>query len=111
VSSDWLRVCRAATEDVRGVLAALPLRAAREAVLGAGVGGDDTTAIDQAAENAILAHFTDLDVTLVSEEAGSMCPICGWDLHDAYQGPPTAIGEADRRESAGARSGGWDGAA
>ena len=49
---------------------------------------------------------------LVLEDAGSLCPMCGWDLHDAYQGPPpaTAIGEADGRESAGAR-GGWDGAA
>jgi hypothetical protein len=50
---------------------------------------------------------------LVLEDAGSLCPMCGWDLHDAYQGPPpaTAIGEADGRESAGARGGGWGGAA
>jgi hypothetical protein len=48
---------------------------------------------------------------LVMEEAGSLCPMCGWDLHDAYQGPPAAIGGAGERESAGARGGGWDGAA
>ena len=35
-----------------------------------GEGGDDTTAIDQAAEDAILARFRDLDVTIVSEEIG-----------------------------------------
>ncbi|HLY94950.1 MAG TPA: inositol monophosphatase family protein [Gaiellaceae bacterium] len=67
---DWLAVCRAATEDVRGVLVGMPSRAARESVLGQGLGGDDTTAIDQAAENAILAHFADIDVTIVSEEVG-----------------------------------------
>jgi myo-inositol-1(or 4)-monophosphatase len=68
--TDWLAVCRGATEDVRGILAALPPRAAREAVLGTGLGGDDTTAIDQAAEDAILARFRDLDVTIISEEVG-----------------------------------------
>ena len=66
----WLSVCRAATDDVRGVLAAMPVRAAREAVLGQGLGGDDTTAIDNAAENAIVARFAGLDVTIVSEEVG-----------------------------------------
>ncbi|HVH51667.1 MAG TPA: inositol monophosphatase family protein, partial [Gaiellaceae bacterium] len=68
--TDWLAVCRAATSDVRGVLAGMPLRAAREAVIGRGLGGDDTTAIDKAAENAILAHFAHLDVSIVSEEVG-----------------------------------------
>ena len=68
--TDWLALCRAATDDVRGVLAAMTTRAAREAVLGQGLGGDETTAIDQAAEDAILARFRDLDVAVVSEEAG-----------------------------------------
>jgi myo-inositol-1(or 4)-monophosphatase len=68
--TDWLALCRAATDDVRGVLAAMPTRAAREAVLGQGLGGDETTAIDQASEDAILARFRDLDVTIVSEEVG-----------------------------------------
>ncbi len=69
---DWLEVCRAAVADVRGVLAELPTRAEREPVVGAGLGGDDTTAIDRAAEEAILARFRDLGVTIVSEEVGRL---------------------------------------
>jgi myo-inositol-1(or 4)-monophosphatase len=69
--TDWLALCRAAVEDVRGVLAELPLRSDREPVVGSGKGGDDTTAIDAAAERAILARFEKLDgLTIVSEEVG-----------------------------------------
>jgi len=69
--TDWLALCRAARDDVRRVLEELPMRADREPVVGAGLGGDETTAIDRAAEDAILAHFRDLDgVTIVSEEVG-----------------------------------------
>jgi myo-inositol-1(or 4)-monophosphatase len=69
--TDWLGLCRAAVEDVRGVLAELPRRSDREPVVGAGMGGDDTTAIDAAAERAILARFDGLDgLTIVSEEVG-----------------------------------------
>jgi myo-inositol-1(or 4)-monophosphatase len=69
--TDWLALCRAAVEDVRGVLAELPLRSDREPVVGSGKGGDDTTAIDGAAERVILARFEKLDgLTIVSEEAG-----------------------------------------
>jgi myo-inositol-1(or 4)-monophosphatase len=68
--TDWLAICRSAAEDVQGVLAALPTRLEREPVVGAGLGGDDTTAIDKAAEDVILARFRDLDVTIVSEEIG-----------------------------------------
>jgi myo-inositol-1(or 4)-monophosphatase len=69
--TDWLTLCRAAVEDVRGVLAELPLRSDREPVVGSGMGGDDTTAIDAAAERVILARFEGLDdLTVVSEEAG-----------------------------------------
>jgi myo-inositol-1(or 4)-monophosphatase len=69
--TDWLRLCRQAVDDVRGVLAELPTRADREPVVGAGMGGDDTTAIDAAAERVILARFEDLDdVRIVSEEVG-----------------------------------------
>jgi myo-inositol-1(or 4)-monophosphatase len=69
--TDWLGLCRAAVEDVRGVLAELPRRADREPVVGSGKGGDDTTAIDAAAERVILARFEGLDdLTIVSEEIG-----------------------------------------
>lgn len=68
--TDWLAVCRAAVADVRAVLEELPTRVEREPVARQGEGGDETTAIDQAAEDAILARFRDLDVTIVSEEIG-----------------------------------------
>jgi myo-inositol-1(or 4)-monophosphatase len=68
--TDWVAVCRSAVEDVRQVLIDLPTRVEREPVNRQGEGGDDTTAIDQAAEDAILARFRDLDVTIVSEEIG-----------------------------------------
>ena len=70
--TDWLSVCRAAVEDVERVLEQLPTRVEREPVVGAGLGGDDTTAIDRAAEDAIVARFRDLDVTIVSEEVGRL---------------------------------------
>jgi myo-inositol-1(or 4)-monophosphatase len=70
--TDWLALCREAADDVSQVLADLPTRADREPVVGPGVGGDDTTAIDQAAERAVLARFAHVDdVTIVSEEVGS----------------------------------------
>jgi myo-inositol-1(or 4)-monophosphatase len=69
--TDWLTVCRGAVEDVRGVLAELPTRAEREPVVGAGEGGDDTTAVDAAAEAAILERLRGIeDTTIVTEEAG-----------------------------------------
>jgi len=68
--TDWLELCRAARADVDGVLGQLAGRDAREPVVGAGKGGDDTTAIDAAAEAAILARFRGEDVRIVSEEAG-----------------------------------------
>jgi myo-inositol-1(or 4)-monophosphatase len=68
--TDWLAVCRAAAADVRAVLEEMPTRVEREPVVRQGEGGDETTAIDQAAEDAILARFRDLDVTIVSEEVG-----------------------------------------
>jgi len=71
--TDWLALCREAVVDVRSVLAELPTRADREPVVGAGEGGDDTTAIDQAAERAVLARFDGVDdVTFVSEEVGTL---------------------------------------
>jgi myo-inositol-1(or 4)-monophosphatase len=68
--TDWLALCRAAVDDVRGVLLDLPGRSEREPVVGVGMGGDETTAIDAAAESVILARFAGLDATIVSEEAG-----------------------------------------
>lgn len=67
---DWLALCRAARDDVQRVLDELPGRAEREPIVGAGEGGDDTTAIDAAAEAVILARFRDEDVRIVSEEVG-----------------------------------------
>jgi myo-inositol-1(or 4)-monophosphatase len=68
----WLSTCRAAVEDVRAVLVELPGRAEREPVVGAGEGGDQTTAIDAAAEAAIVRRLeeTGEDFLLVSEELG-----------------------------------------
>jgi myo-inositol-1(or 4)-monophosphatase len=68
--TDWLERCRAATDDVKSVLTQLPTRVEREPVLARGEGGDDTTAIDAAAEEVVLARFADLDATIVSEEVG-----------------------------------------
>ena len=53
------------------MLAELPTRAEREPVVGRGMGGDETTAIDAAAERVVLARFEAVeDITIVSEEAG-----------------------------------------
>ena len=68
----WLETCRLCVADIRAVLDELPTRAEREPVLRLGEGGDDTTAIDQAAEDAVVARLTELneDFVLVSEELG-----------------------------------------
>jgi myo-inositol-1(or 4)-monophosphatase len=56
---------------VRTVLVELPGRVEREPVVGAGMGGDETTAIDAAAERVILNRFAGVeDITIVSEEIG-----------------------------------------
>jgi myo-inositol-1(or 4)-monophosphatase len=73
--SPWLELCREAVADLRRVLADLPTRHEREPVLGRGLGGDDTTAIDGAAERAVVErlrglHAQGVDFTLVSEELG-----------------------------------------
>ena len=68
----WLSLAQSSVEDIRGVLHDLPTRVEREPVLRAGKGGDDTTAIDAAAEAAIVARLDALTegFTLVSEELG-----------------------------------------
>jgi myo-inositol-1(or 4)-monophosphatase len=70
-SEDWLALCREARADVARVLAELPTRAAREPVVGEGEGGDETTAIDAAAERAILDRFRSTGTRIVSEEVGT----------------------------------------
>ncbi len=73
---DWLAVCRAATADLKLVFAGLPTRAVREPVVGAGEGGDETTAVDADAEAAILARLdafqreSGVGFTVISEEVG-----------------------------------------
>jgi myo-inositol-1(or 4)-monophosphatase len=68
----WLDLCRLCVADIREVLDRLPTREQREPILRRGVGGDDTTAIDQAAEDAVVERLTALgeDFLLVSEELG-----------------------------------------
>ena len=58
--------------DVDAVLARLPTRAEREPVVGEGRGGDETTAIDKAAEDAILARIRESAGAVVSEEIGRL---------------------------------------
>jgi myo-inositol-1(or 4)-monophosphatase len=70
--TDWLELCRAAVADVDAVLERLPSRAEREPVVGQGLGGDETTAIDQAAEEAILARVRESAGAIVSEEVGRL---------------------------------------
>ena len=73
---DWLAVCRAATADLEAVFAGLPTRGLREPVVGAGEGGDETTAVDADAEAAILARLaavhreSGVGFTVISEEVG-----------------------------------------
>ena len=62
--SPWLELCRAAVADVKAVLAQMPTRAERERVVGLGEGGDETGALDEAAEAATLRHFDRDDVRI-----------------------------------------------
>jgi myo-inositol-1(or 4)-monophosphatase len=68
----WLDVCRSAADDVRGVLQQLTTRQQREPVVALGMGGDETTAIDEAAERVVIERLeaTAESFTLVSEELG-----------------------------------------
>jgi myo-inositol-1(or 4)-monophosphatase len=71
----WLTLCREVAGDIHYLLSELPTRAEREPRVGAGKGGDDTTAIDAAAEDAVVRrlealHRTGVDFVLVSEELG-----------------------------------------
>lgn len=71
----WLELCRSAAADIRQALAELPTRAEREPGVGLGEGGDETVAIDAAAEAAVVRrlealHRRGVDFVLVSEELG-----------------------------------------
>ncbi len=70
--TDWLVTCRLCVAGIRDALDRLPTRVEREPVLQLGQGGDDTTAIDQAAEDAVVERLLALeeDFVLVSEELG-----------------------------------------
>jgi myo-inositol-1(or 4)-monophosphatase len=70
----WLETCRLCVADIAQVLERLPTRVEREPVLRRGVGGDDTTMIDQSAEDAVVErlHALGADFTLVSEELGEL---------------------------------------
>jgi myo-inositol-1(or 4)-monophosphatase len=70
--TDWLELCRAAVGDVDAALERLPTRVEREPVVGAGLGGDETTAIDRAAEEAILDRIRESAGAIVSEEIGRL---------------------------------------
>jgi myo-inositol-1(or 4)-monophosphatase len=82
---DWLEVSRACVRDLEAVLSELPTRRDREPVLALGQGGDDTTAIDAAAESAVVGRLEELGtgLTLVSEEIGVQVIGSG--------GPPTVV--------------------
>jgi myo-inositol-1(or 4)-monophosphatase len=54
------------------VLERLPTRVEREPVVGAGLGGDETTAIDRAAEEVILERVREAAGAVVSEEIGRL---------------------------------------
>ena len=70
--TDWLAFSRSCVHELDAVLQGLPTRAEREPVLRAGEGGDDTTAVDAAAEDVVVRRLDELgiDLTLVSEELG-----------------------------------------
>jgi myo-inositol-1(or 4)-monophosphatase len=73
--TDWLGFCREAVAAVDRALAQLPTRVEREPATGTGEGGDETTAIDAAAEAGIVGLLEELHAggasfTLVSEELG-----------------------------------------
>ena len=74
--TDWLRICRRATSELRGILRDRPTTAERVREVGTlGEGGDRTLLIDAAAEDAVFnqlagLHDQGLRFTAVSEERG-----------------------------------------
>jgi myo-inositol-1(or 4)-monophosphatase len=72
--ADWLGVCRRAAKGVRAAVERLPRTADRAREIGRGEGGDTTLAVDQAAEQVVLAELEalGLPLTAVSEELGEV---------------------------------------
>ena len=76
--TDWLRICRRATSELRGILRDRPTTAERVREVGTrGEGGDRTLLIDAAAEDAVFnqlagLHDQGLRFTAVSEERGTV---------------------------------------
>jgi len=74
-AEEWLLVCRDASAAVARAVQELPTRDDRESHVGWGEGGDETTAVDAAAEQAVIRRLEEVAAggtgfTLVSEEAG-----------------------------------------
>ena len=69
---DWLALCRGCVADIDRILGCSRRGPSVSRCSGAGEGGDDTTAIDAAAEDAVVARLAALeaDFLLVSEELG-----------------------------------------
>ncbi len=80
---NWLGTCRSCVADIAAVLEQLPTRLEREPVLRLGEGGDDTTAIDAAAEEVVVERLaaTGESFVLVSEELGERTFGAGGPLH------------------------------
>jgi myo-inositol-1(or 4)-monophosphatase len=76
--TDWLELCRRATDALRAILAGSPSTAERVQEVGTrGEGGDRTLVIDAAAEEAVFRelealHDKGLRFTAVSEERGTI---------------------------------------
>ena len=75
----WLGTCRRAADAAKGELDRLTTRAERARAVGRGEGGDETVAVDEAAEDAIVAELervfypaTRLAVTIESPFAGDV---------------------------------------
>jgi len=71
----WLEFCQEVSAGVGGVLEQLPTRDDREPVVGRGEGGDDTTVLDDRAEQVVVERLEQLagrgiSFRLVSEELG-----------------------------------------
>jgi len=90
--TEWLAFSRACVADLDGVLAELPTRVEREPVLRTGEGGDDTTAIDAAAEDAVVRRLA------AAEAAVTVFPHV-WDADEiaGYDGVMPSNGPRDPR--------------